>query len=157
MARRTRKAILAELDAPLPPVADTLAVLDQLAVHQYETKARTRAALKLAHRTLGELLQHIEASARHEQLVSRATADSLHRHLRRSLELDKPKRFPSLPRPRPPAPPSTPPAVTAAAMNPPPTAMDAGRAAELFGAEGLEFDQHAEGLEFDQHERGGAR
>jgi hypothetical protein len=98
MARRTLKAIRAEMEAPLPPVADTLAVLDQLATHQYETKARTRAALKLAHNTLRDLLQHIESSAQHEALIARATAESLHRQLRRSMELDKSKRFPSLPR-----------------------------------------------------------
>ena len=137
--RRTRKQIVAEFDAPVPPVADTLAVLDQLASHQYETKARTRAALKLAHRTLHELLCHIEASARHSGLIARSTAESLHRQLRRSLELDKPKRFPSLPRPRTPAPAPTPREVTAAATIPP-IALPPECAAELFSGEGLEFD-----------------
>jgi hypothetical protein len=47
-----RARIAAELTAPLPPVGETLTVLDALATHQYETKARTRAALKLAHRAL---------------------------------------------------------------------------------------------------------
>ncbi len=85
-------------DPPLPPVADTLAVLEQLVTHQYETKARTRAALKLAHHALRDLLSHVESSARHPDLISSVTAESLHRQLRRSMELDKPKRFPSLPR-----------------------------------------------------------
>lgn len=132
--------IRSEMESPLPPIDETLAVLDQLAAHGYETKARTRAALKLAHRTLAEMLQHIEASARHPGLVARATADSLHRQLRRSLELDKPKRFPSLPRPRTPVPPPTPREVTAAATVPP-TAMQPDHAAKLFGAGGIEFDE----------------
>lgn len=143
---RSRKAqmarIRAELESPLPPVDETLAVLDQLATHQYETKARTRAALKLAHRTLHNLLSHIHASARHPALISSATADSLHRDLRRSLEIDKPKRFPSLPRPRLPSPPTAPAEAIAAATSPP-NAIAAGRAVELFGAEGLEFDPEA--------------
>lgn len=131
--------IRAELESPLPPVDDTLAVLDQLATHQYETKARTRAALKLAHRTLHQLLSHIRSSARHPELLSSFLAESIHRDIRRWLELDKPKRFPSLPRPRAPSPPPMPREVIAAATTPP-TAIAADRAAELFGAEGLEFD-----------------
>ena len=49
-------------------------------------------ALKFAHRTLGALLRHIDQSARYPDLISRVTAESLHRDLRRWLELDKPKR-----------------------------------------------------------------
>lgn len=127
----------------MPPVAETLAVLDQLATHQYETKARTRAALKLAHHTLRNLLAHIHASARHPALISSATAESLHRDLRRSLELDKPKRFPALPRPRPIMAPPAPPELIAAARVPP-TALPANRASELFSAEGIEFDPEAD-------------
>lgn len=126
--RRSLKKRIAEMAAALPPVAETLAVLDQLTTHQYETKARTRAALKLAHSTLRDLLQHIEASARHPDLIARATADGLHRTLRRSMEIDKPKRFPSLPRPRAAAPATTPREVTAsagAAETVPPTAIQA--------------------------------
>jgi len=129
-----------ELTASLPPVAETLMVLDALATHEYETKARTRAALKLAHRTLRDLLQEIEVDSRYPELISRIAAECLHRRLRRSMELDKPKRFPSLPRSRTPSPPPTPPKVTAAATTPP-TAMSPERAAELFGDEGIEFDE----------------
>lgn len=94
---KRRAKLLAELTAPPPPVTDTLALLDQLATHRYETKARTRAAIKLAHSALRDLLQHIERSAQHEELIARVTADSLHRQLRSALQLDKPKRFPPLP------------------------------------------------------------
>ena len=141
---KRRARIAAELTAPLPPVADTLLMLDALATHQYETKARTRAALQLAHRTLGELLRHIDQSARYLDLISRVTAESLHRDLRSWLELDKPKRFPALPRVCAPSRPSAMPEVAAAATTPP-MAMPPGRATELFGGEGVEFDETERG------------
>lgn len=141
---KRRARIVAELTAPLPPIAETLAVLDALATHAYETKARTRAALKLAHQTLHDLLQEIEVDARYPNLISRTTAEDLHRRLRRSMALDKPKRFPSLPRLRTPSPAPMPPEVTAAATTPP-NAMPREHATELFGDEGLEFDETARG------------
>lgn len=91
-----RRGQLAE--APLPPASDTLTVLDQLAVHQYETRARTRRALKLSHVALREVLTMLESYARYPDLVARSVADDLHRRIRRELRLDNPKRFPPLPR-----------------------------------------------------------
>jgi hypothetical protein len=130
MKRRSRLAP----EPLLPPIDETLAVLDQLATHQYETKARTRAALKLAHRTLHDLLSRIRSSAKHPELLSSVTAESLHRDLRRSMQLDKLKRFPLLPRP------CTPSEATAVAATPPAAAMSPERVAALFGGEGVEFD-----------------
>lgn len=113
---KRRAQIAAELTVPLPPVSQTLDMLEALATHAYETKARTRAALKLAHRALRDLLQEIEADARYPELMSCTVVEALHRRLRRSLELDKPKRFPSLPQVRTAAPPTAPtPEVTATA------------------------------------------
>jgi hypothetical protein len=83
---------------PLPPAADTLSVLDQLAVHQYETKARSRRALKLSHHALRDVLAMIESYARYPDLIARSIADDLHRRIRRELRIDDPKRFPPLPR-----------------------------------------------------------
>ena len=135
--------IRAELEAPLPPVAETLAVLDQLATHGYETKARWRAAVKLAHRTLHDLLRRIEFAAQHEELIARVTADSLHRELRQRLELDKPKRFPSLPRPYMPPPAPLPREFAAADRCVPASALSPDRAAQLFADDGVEFDPEA--------------
>ena len=111
---KRRAQIAAELTVPLPPVSQTLDMLEALATRTYETKARTSAALKLAHRALRDLLQEIEADACYPDLMSCTVAEALHRRLRRSLELDKPKRFPSLPQVRTAAP-ATAPEVTATA------------------------------------------
>lgn len=105
---KRRAQIAAELTVPPPPVSQTLDMLEALATRTYETKARTSAALKLAHRALRDLLQEIEADARYPDLMSCTVAEALHRRLRRSLELDKPKRFPSLPQVRTAAPPTAP-------------------------------------------------
>jgi len=141
---KRRARIAAELTAPLPPVAETLVMLEALATHEYETKARTLAALKLAHRTLRDLLQTIEVESRYPALISRTAAEGLHRRLRRSMELDKPKRFPALPRLRTPLPPATLPEVAAAATTPP-IALPRRRATALLGDEGIEFDESAPG------------
>lgn len=90
--RRTRAP-----ETSLPPAADTLAVLDQLATRQYETKARTRRALEMPHRTLHDLLSMLESYARFPNLISRGVVDDVHRRIRRGLRLDDPKRFPPLP------------------------------------------------------------
>jgi hypothetical protein len=83
--------------APLPPAGETIVVLERLADHQYETRARTRAALKLAHHALAEALRWIDAFAREEALIPAATAAFLHKKIRDAMALDKPKRFPPLP------------------------------------------------------------
>jgi hypothetical protein len=95
---RDRKRRVADLTSPLPPVPETLAVLERLVYHRYETPARTRAALKLAHGTLVDLLRWIEAFAREESLISRSSAEFLHRQIRARMNLNNPKRFPPLPR-----------------------------------------------------------
>lgn len=83
--------------APLPPAGETIAVLERLAAHQYETRARSRAALKLAHRALADVLRWIDAFAREDELISAGSAEFLHRKVREAMELDKRKRFPPLP------------------------------------------------------------
>src|SRR3954452_12169147 len=87
-----------QAELPLPPASDTLAVLDQLAVHQYETRARAGRALKLSHVALRDVLSMLESYARYPDLVARSIADDLHRRIRRELRLDDQKRFPPLPR-----------------------------------------------------------
>jgi hypothetical protein len=85
---------IAKQRAPLPPIADTLDELDRLALKQYETKARSRRAIKLSHRALRDILQMLESYAQYPDLVARGVVEGVHRDIRRQLQLDDPKRKP---------------------------------------------------------------
>lgn len=92
--KKSLREWIAKQRAPLPPIADTLGVLDRLALKQYETKARSRNANKAAHQTLYELLQTLDAWAKYPRLVAPSTVEAVHRTIRRRLRLDDPKRRP---------------------------------------------------------------
>ena len=79
----------ARLAAPLPPLEETLATLNALAVKQYETKARTKNAIKQAHLALADTLHMLEVFSAHENLVAKNVVDKLHRDILHRLGLEK--------------------------------------------------------------------
>jgi hypothetical protein len=81
----------ARLAQPLPPLEETLALLNALSVKQYETKARAKNAIKLSHLALADTLQMLKAFSAHENLVSKGVVDKIHRDILHRLKLDEKK------------------------------------------------------------------
>lgn len=89
--RKTRKQRMAEMRQPPPPLEHTLAELNTLATKAYETKARTRNAIKLSHIALVEVLQTLQSFSKHPDLVANGTVDTIHKQIRRALKLKNPE------------------------------------------------------------------
>lgn len=90
---RHRAELLAFYNRTLPSVEQTLRELETLAVKRYETKARTKNAIRNANRALAEVLQTLHSFSTYENLVAKSTVDHVHRRLREIVALDvKPKR-----------------------------------------------------------------
>ena len=79
----------ARLAAPLPPLEETIATLKAMAVKQYETKSRTKNAIKQATLALIESLQMLQAFSTHEDLVAKGVVDKIHRDILHRLGLEK--------------------------------------------------------------------
>lgn len=88
MSSRRAKEI-ARLSTPPPPLSETIAKIEGLAFKTYETKARSRAAIKNSHRALAYALQMLESYARYANLVSAGVVDSIHRGVIRDLKLEE--------------------------------------------------------------------
>lgn len=77
----------------LPALEQTLRELEALAVKKYETKARTKNAIRNATMALHEVLQTLQSFSAHEALVAKSTVKYVHRAIRERVALDvKPKR-----------------------------------------------------------------
>jgi hypothetical protein len=77
----------------LPPIEQTIRELESLAVKKYETKARTKNAIRNATMALAEMLSTLQSYSAYEALVARSTVETLHRRIRDQVALDvRPKR-----------------------------------------------------------------
>jgi hypothetical protein len=88
--RLTKKEKAALLNRPLPPIDTTLTTLAKLAYKTYETKARSKEAIRLSHSALADILQMLESYAKHESLVSKGVVESVHRSIYHRLKLEIP-------------------------------------------------------------------
>lgn len=84
---KKRQAAIDEMLKPAPPIADTIAKLNELSAKKYETKARTKNAIRDSHLALVEVLQTLEAYSKHSELVARSTVESIHKTILRKLKL----------------------------------------------------------------------
>lgn len=84
------KQRIAELRQPPPPLEHTLAELNALATKSYDTKARSRNAIKHSHSALVETLQTLQAWSKYPDLVAPATVEAIHKQIRRTLKLPAP-------------------------------------------------------------------
>jgi hypothetical protein len=77
----------------LPPVDQTIRDLELLAVKKYETKERTKNAIRNATMALADMLSTLQSYSAYEALVARTTVETLHRRIRERVALDvRPKR-----------------------------------------------------------------
>jgi hypothetical protein len=88
-----RREQLAFQEREPPPIEQTLRELETLATKRYETRARTKNAIRNATLALRDALETLESFSAHESLVAKSTVKHLHRKIRERVALDmKPKR-----------------------------------------------------------------
>jgi hypothetical protein len=90
VVRKSLKQRMAELRQPPPPLEHTLAELNTLATKSYDTRARSRNAIKHSHTALVEVLQTLQAWSKYPALVAPSTVEAIHKQIRRTLKLPAP-------------------------------------------------------------------